>query len=395
MRHHKERSAPTDQREVMRVIHIVHGRANPNGHNGISRVVYHLNKQEKLSGIGSEIWAVVDDARSHYTHKRDEYVTVECFPRVRLPFGHHEIIDRLIAEKDSISLVHFHMIWFYDKNIIAKALNRAGIPFIITTHGTYSKPHAMTGKRRLARLFYERAYLNAATAIHAITEDEVEGLRRYGYLGPTFIAPNGIALDEVPDTRRSDALGELPKPGMARLVWIGVKRADKNLTSLIQAVAMLPENIRNQLVVYLLGPNYKNNEAKYQALARRLSVEQNFRFMGPVYDQEKYDALESADIHVLPSLSEVFSLAMLDAMACAKPCLVSKGCGYEPWEKDDFFISFEPKAEAIAYAVEAMFARRAQWPQMGKNARAVIERDLNWPAIARTMIENYTRIVNA
>lgn len=387
--------ANIDQQENMRVIHIVHGKANPSGHNGISRVVYHLNKQEKLLGVDSEIWAVVDEARSHYSLKRDEHVTVECFPRVRLPFGRHEIVDRLIAEKDSIDLVHFHMIWFYDKNIIAKALNKAGVPFIITTHGTYLKPHAMTGHRRFARLLYERTYLNAATEIHAITDEEALKLKEYGYRGPTFVAPNGIALDEVPEVRRNDALGELPKATTARFIWIGVKRADKNLVSLIRAVAMLPEDVRDQLVIYLLGPNYRNNEAEYEALAEKLGVAGNFRFMGAVYGQDKYDVLESADVHVLPSYSEVFSLAMLDAMACAKPCLVSTGCGYGPWEKDDFFLSFEPTPEAIAEAIMRLFARRADWPQMGKNACAVIERDLNWPAIASAMIKNYTRIVNA
>lgn len=377
----------------MHIIHIVHGKANPNGHNGISRVVYHLNRQERELGVDSEIWGLVDDARSHFSHKRDAHVTVECFPRVRLPFGRHEIIDRLMAEKDSIDLVHFHMIWFFDKNIIARALTRAGIPYIITTHGTYLNPHAMTGKRRLARVLYERAYLNAATEIHAITDEEARKLKDYGYRGPTFVAPNGIALDEVPKRRKNEALGDLPKPGVARFIWIGVKRADKNLASLIRAVALLPKGIRDQLVIYLLGPNYKNNEAEYAALAEELGIAENFRFLGPVYNQDKYDAIESADVHILPSLSEVFSLAMLDAMACAKPCLVTTGCGYDPWQKDDFFLSFVPTPEAIAAAIEKMFAQRADWLQMGKNARAVIERDLNWPAIARKMIENYARIV--
>ncbi len=377
----------------MRVIHIVHGKANPNGHNGISRVVYHLNKEERALGIESEIWGVVDDARTHYTHPRDAHVTVECFPRVRLPFGRHEIIDRLIAEKDEIDLVHFHMIWFYDKNIIASALKRAGIPYIITTHGTYSKPHAMQGRRRLARLFYERAYLNGATEIHAITDEEAAKLKDYGYRGPTFTAPNGIALDEVPERRRGDVFDALPAPGMARFIWIGVKRADKNLAALIRAVALLPEVLRAQFVVHLLGPNYKNNEAEYRALAERLGVARNFAFGGAVYDADKYDALESADVHVLPSVSEVFSLAMLDAMACSKPCLVSTGCGYGPWEGDDCFVSFAPISEAIAEAIEKMLARRADWPQMGRNARKVIERDLNWPAIARTMVGHYRRIV--
>ncbi len=65
----------------------------------------------KLKGINSEIWELIDGVKSHYTYPRDEYVTIECFPRVRNPFDTHEIIERLREEKDSIDLVHFHMIW--------------------------------------------------------------------------------------------------------------------------------------------------------------------------------------------------------------------------------------------------------------------------------------------
>ena len=66
----------------MKVIHIVHGKANPASANGISRVVYYLNKYEKLAGIDSQIWAIVDGQNGHSSYKRDEFVTVECFPRV-------------------------------------------------------------------------------------------------------------------------------------------------------------------------------------------------------------------------------------------------------------------------------------------------------------------------
>lgn len=376
----------------MRIIHIVHGKVNPNGHNGISRVVYHLNKEEKALGVDSEIWAVVDDADTHRTLRRDEYVSVECFPRVRMPFGRHEIIDRLIAEKDRIDLVHFHMIWFYDKNIIAKALTRAAIPFVITPHGTYSKPHAMTGKRRLARLLFERSFLNAAKEVHAVTEDEARSLQRYGYNGKTFVAPNGIALDEVPLKRRRSIFAELEREGKARVIWIGVKREDKNLAGLIRAVAVLPEAVRSGLAVILVGPDYNGNEARYRALASELEVASCFTFLGPLYGVEKYDALESADVHILPSISEVFSLAMLDAMACAKPCLVSTGCGYDSYDKDDFFVAFQPEPAQIADAIVEILRRREHWNQMGQNARRLIERELNWPAIARVMVENYRRI---
>lgn len=384
--------AKIDQQENMRVIHIVHGKANPSGHNGISRVVYHLNKQEKLLGVDSEIWAVVDEARSHYSHKRDEHVTVECFPRVRLPFGRREIIDRLIAEKDRIDLVHFHMIWFYDKNIIAKALTHIGIPFIVTSHGTYSTPHAYTGKRKIARALYELEYLNMATELHVLTREEGTGLQKYGYEGTSFVVPNGVALEEIPTERRCDVYNAKPYRDRVKAIWIGVLRDDKNLRSLIKSVAMLPVSIRDQLAVVMIGPDYRGNKAKYEALATALGVRDNFDFVGPRYDQKKFDAIESADFYVMPSFSEGMSLAVLDAMVCSKPGVMTMGCGLNYYLERDFFVPCEPYAQDIARGIAALFDRRADWPGMGERARALCLDTFNWNAIAGSMVRHYERI---
>jgi glycosyltransferase involved in cell wall biosynthesis len=377
----------------LRVIHIVHGKANPASHNGISRVVYHLNKQEKLLGCNSEIWAVVDGTSKHRTHVRDPFVTVECYPRVRLPVGSHAIIDALLAEKDTIDLVHFHLIWFYDKNIIAKALKLAGIPFIITTHGTYSTPHAYTGKRRLARLVYERAFLNMAAEIHAITREEGTGLLKYGYHGPSFVAYNGIDPEEIPAERRCDYFASKPYSARVKLIWVGVLREDKNLRGLIRAVAMLPPELRNQVACVLVGPDYKGNAAQYAALAEELGCSENFDYIGPLYGQDKYDAIESADACVMPSFSEVMSLAVLDAMACGKPCLITTGCGYVYFQQEDFSVLCEPYPQDLAVGLQKLLARQEEWSAMGARARALVEREFNWSAIARGILPNYARIV--
>lgn len=377
----------------MRIIHIVHGKANPAGHNGISRVVYYLNKHERAQGIDSEIWGLVDEARRHFSHKRDEYVTVECFPRVRMPFVRNQIIDRLAAEKDQIDLVHFHMIWFLDKNIIAKALNHFGIPFIITTHGTYSKPHAMTGKRRIARALYELRYLDRATEIHALTREEGTGLANYGHDGPNFVVPNGIAFEEVPDTRRRDVFDDKPYKDKIKAIWVGVLRDDKNLRVLIRAVALLPKEILEDLIVIVIGPDYRGNKAKYEHLAQSLGVREHFEFLGPLYAQDKFDAVESADFYVMPSASEGMSLAVLDALICGKPSVMTMGCGMNYFLDRDFFVPCEPYAQDIARGIVTLFGRRADWPAMGANARALVDQYLNWPAIACEMIENYRRIL--
>lgn len=376
----------------MKVIHVVHGKANPKEHNGISRVVYHLNKQEKLQGVDSQIWAIVDDAKSHYTHQRDEFVTVECFPRVWLPWGRHQIIEKLISQEESIDLVHFHLIWFYDKNIISKALKKAGIPFIITTHGTYSTNHAYTGKRLVAKWLFEQKYLNEATEIHTITREEGTGLQKYGYKGRSFVAYNGIDLDEIPKQRSQNFFADKPYHNKIKFIWVGVLREDKNLRSLIQAVAMLPNELREQFICVLVGPDYRGNAKKYMTIARELGCSANFDYVGPLYDQAKYDAIESADIYIMPSFSEGFSMSLLDAMACAKPSLLTSGCSMNYFFQSDFFVRCEPYSQDIARGMKEIFSRKDHWVSMGNNARNLIESDFRWDKIARSILIDYERI---
>lgn len=377
----------------MKIIHIVHGKANPDGHNGISLVVYNMNKYEKLKGIDSQIWAIVDGTKSHYSHNRDEFVSIECFPRVWTPFGSHEIIEELKKHKNNIDLVHFHLIWFYDKNIIANKLKKLGIPFIITTHGTYSKPHAYTGKRLLAKWLFEKKFLNLATEIHLITREEGTGLQAYGYKGKSFVAYNGVDVEKVPSDRNKDFFSEKVFQDKIKFIWVGVLREDKNLRSLIKAVSMFPKELKDKFVCILMGPDYKENARKYIRLSKDLGCQDNFYYIGPLYAQDKYDAIESADVYVMPSLSEVFSLAVIDAMACAKPCLISSGCGLNYISEEKFSITCEPYSQDIYRGLEEVFSVQKKWKEMGNKAKKIVDEKLNWSAISDEMIVNYKRII--
>lgn len=377
----------------MNIVHILHGKANPRGHNGISRVAYFLNKHEKLLGNNSQIWAVVDGAVKHETLERDEYVTVELFPRVNI-FNQNSSrgICKFIEEhRSEIDIVHFHMIWFYDKNIIAKTLKRLRIPFIITTHGTYSKPHAYTGKRLIAKWLFEVNYLNMANEIHILQRDEGYGNIKYGVKRPQFVIPNGIDNEEIPRERKG-LLNEANWEGI-KLLWIGVFREDKNLSELLKAISILPKAVKDKVSLILAGPDYNGNKRKLVREAEELHISQNIRVMEAVYDKDKYDLIESCDVYIMPSLSEGISMAILDALACGKPCILTKQCGMEYYLNRNFFFMCEPYAEDIARAVREMFDNSQALVEMGLNARTMIQDVFNWSIIAEQMIENYIRIV--
>lgn len=380
----------------MKVIHIVHGKANPTSANGISRVVYYLNKYEKMAGIDSQIWAIVDGQKKHTSYKRDEFVTVECFPRVKLWSG-HDIIKRLESEKDSIDIVHFHLIWFYDKNIIMSALHRLGLRSIITTHGTYSTPHAYTGKRKIARFLFELRYLNMADECHILTREEGTGLRKYGYKGRSFVAYNGYEPTDMPTGERinRDFFRGYPFYGKKIITMISVLRRDKNIDLIIRAISMLPDTKRRELAFVLIGPDNKGNAARFNALAAELGVSENFYWIGPLYNDDKYNAMLSSDGYIMASDSEGFSMSVIDAMACGMPMILTSGCNMKYLSEEPFYLMCEPYSQDLSYAIQHFLENPNEMKRFGANAKLVCEKELHWSSIAENMINNYKRITKS
>lgn len=377
----------------MKIIHIVHGKANPTSNNGISRVVYYLNKYEKLTGIDSQIWAIVDGVKHHETYQRDEFVTVECYPRVR-PLGSNEIIRAIEREQTDIDLIHFHLIWFYDKNIIMNAIQRLGIRSVVTTHGTYSKPHAYTGVRIAARYLYELKYLSMATECHILTPEEGTGLMRYGYKGRSFVVANGFDEIDLPKKHRTDFFKEQPFSGRIILTMVAVLREDKNIDRIITAISILPKDIRDKLAFVLIGPDYKNNATRYKKLAKKLNVEDCFYWIGPLYNDDKYNAMYSSDGYIMASDSEGFSMAIIDAMACGLPMILTSGCNMKYLSDEKFYIMCEPYAQDLSRAIIDFVELGEKRKELGEKARKLLESKLYWSEIVKEMIKNYHRIIN-
>lgn len=375
-----------------KIIHIVHGKANPNGSNGISRVVYFLNKYQKLQGHKSEIWAFVDGVKRHETLVRDEFVTIEMFPRLNLwNIWKHSMIQKF--QKEPISIVHFHMIWFWDKNLLSRFLRHKQIPFVAMAHGTYSIPLSYRGKKQIARFLLEIPFLNRANELHALTPKEVADLKVYGAKRPAFIVPNGIEPEQIPQNLTSDYFTNTYFNHKIKIGWIGVFREDKNLDLVIDAFGLLPNSIKEQIHFIFMGPDHKKNKDKLIRHTEVNGYSNHFEFYDAVYNRQKYDALNSFDLYIMPSSSEGFSMAILDAMALAKPMILTRGCNMIDDYKSDFYQMCECSPTSIAHAIEAMLTRKHNWSAMGKNGQDLIYKKYNWNYISKSLIANYQRIL--
>lgn len=104
-----------------------------------------------------------------------------------------------------------------------------------------------------------------------------------------------------------------------QIMAIGRLAVEKNWPTLIQAVTMLPESIRNRVFIHFYGSGSQLAELK--TLASQNSIRAAFH--GHVEKSVLIDALSKASLSVLPSRFEGLGLSALEGMAAGVPTITA------------------------------------------------------------------------
>jgi len=170
--------------------------------------------------------------------------------------------------------------------------------------------------------------LNAAAAVQALTEEEKRSIHRFGVSAPVVTIPNGVSLEDFLDLPSGEVF-EQDYPhlqGKIVILYLGRLHPLKGLDLLIKATRLLAIQ-RKDVHVVIAGP-----------------------------DTEGYRkaALSRADIFVLPSYAEGFSMALLEAMASGLPVVITPQCHLPEVAHAKAGFVVEPQAEALAVAMQRL-----------------------------------------
>ncbi len=105
------------------------------------------------------------------------------------------------------------------------------------------------------------------------------------------------------------------------VLFVGGNLQRKGLQVLIKAAPLIVKR-RPDIKFYVVG--YDNNIPKMQKLCRQLGVEANFIFLGWLPNDEVRRLYLEADIFAMPSLSEAFGVALLEALASGVPVVATR-----------------------------------------------------------------------
>lgn len=295
-----------------------------------------------------------------YFHEVDlsgAYPLLEYFPySLALAVKQEEV-----ALREKLDVLHVHYaVPHATAAFLAREMLRGqhDLRVVTTLHGT---DITLVGQERsfytVTKFSIEQS--DGVTAVSRYLRDETHRAFQCSTCGIEVI-PNFINLDEYYPSDDARCRSSLAPYGTRLLMHVSNFRPVKRVPDVIEAFARIRRQVPATLVLVGDGPERPATEA---AIAR-LGVGEHVRFLGKV--DAVADLLRAADLFLLPSASESFGLAALEAMACGVPVVASRVGGVP-----EVVVDGESGALVDVGDVDALAARAVELlePRRWKQAR--------------------------
>ena len=379
----------------MRLIHVVPD-IGPEG-GGMGEVAVDLSRSLSSGGIDSTVWTLSSPKAMEWAAGRrklrpNEAVNFACTgPR---SVGYSHTLLRALAGTDACgTIVHQHGIWLGLSAAVHRWSSRTNGRVMIAPHGALDAwaVARSSAKKWIASALYERANLRGAACLHALTSEEAGALRAFGLRNPIAVLPNGVNASwarQTPDGGAFRAAYQIP-PETRVLLFLSRVHPKKGLDLLFRAIAAEGEGFRDWTLV-VAGSGDPAYRQELRVLADSLGIARSVRFVGHLGDPERRDAFGAAEAFVLPSRSEGFPMAVLEALACGVPVLTTTAVpGVILAEtRSGWQVAPEPRGLAAALA-DLTRSSRASLAAMGWRGRGYVLRELTWERAAMRVAQVY------
>ncbi len=238
----------------------------------------------------------------------------------------------LTDQAPHFDILHAHMFWDHAVWAAWRASKKNKKPFIVTPHGSILNVWRWKPFHKIAyREWILKIALKDCAFVHALNTREERGCHEFGVSCPIRVIPNGLPEAEYLKKREPQAAWtQWPSLKNKRiLLYMGRLSQLKGLDMLPQAwAACLKQSQNKDWMLVIAGPDYRGFSVNVIEQVKELGLEDRVLVTGPVYGEMKDSLLAAAEAFVLPSYTEGFSVAILEAIAASLPCLYTTECHF-------------------------------------------------------------------
>jgi glycosyltransferase involved in cell wall biosynthesis len=295
------------------------------------------------------LWHMQEETDENLTHGIPTYHV--CYRPSTIPkiwystylWGVFQAFRAIVAKGFRPDIIHAHV---YEAGVPAILIGKAyRIPVVITEQSTGFP----MGLPRRQDVWKARFAFGNADRVLPVSFSLQKAIESYDVRARFQIVPNAVDsslfhpnFDSRPDSR--------PK----RLLFVGLFDSShkKGLPFLLHALARLKEH-RADWCLDLVGDGPAREE--YERIAEDLGLVEKITFLGVKTKEEVGELMRQADIFVLPSLYETFSVVVAEALATGLPVLTTRCGGPEEYVTDDVGVIVPPgDAKALAKGLDHM-----------------------------------------
>lgn len=238
---------------------------------------------------------------------------------------------------------------------LAQSLYTSAIPYVVICHGNNDSYNPSKKLRTAAIEFFSRA---ACVAFVSQKTQRTTERQLATSLLNAVILRNPVNMSDVTPV-------PWPSPEPARLAVVARLDAGKGHDILFECLGSPAWQSRDwRLRVWGDGPDrqYFQSLAEFYGLSQRVELPGHATDIRAVWSDNH--------LLVLPSRAEGMPLAVVEAMLCGRPCVVTDVGGNSEWVEEGVsgFMAAAPTVRALSAALEQAWAARAVWHKMGARA---------------------------
>ena len=278
-------------------------------------------------------------------------------------------------------LVHAHDWMTFPAGV--EIARRAGAPLLVHVHSLEYDRAGHGADRRIVSI--EHLGLDAAARVIAVSY-YTRGLinRVHGTaLDKISVVHNGVYARETVQAYTEQRSSKGPV-----VLFLGRVTFQKGPEYFVQAAARVLQHVPDAVFV-MAGSG--DMLPRMMAMVEELGISESFRFPGFVRGAQLERTFSTADVYVMPSVSEPFGIAPLEAMSYDRPVIVSKQSGVSEVLRHALKVDFwdvDKMSSQIVGLLELPELRR----EIVERAREEI-RHIHWDAAAEKLVPVYERAI--
>ena len=299
--------------------------------------------------------------------------------------GHTVAVNEPLPENPAGAVAHFHGLWQRNFPALARECWRRGIPFVVSPHGML-EPWAWRQKRWKKWPYFhliEKRWIAGAACVLATAKPEAERLAKFFPRNRIESLPLGLTADKHPDYAAARAkLGWSADETV--LLFLSRIHEKKGLDLLLTALTQLHGTLPHRTRLVVVGPEEQPDYAARcrDFIAQNAASLPRTDWLGPVWGEDRWSYFQGADLFCLPTHSENFGLAVLEACQVGTPALTTTETPWADTLGDGRGFIARPEIASI----RAELARFFPAPRNTPDKRAALAdwawENYDWPKLA-------------